>query len=328
MKAESTLNKITKDWGVKCLCIVAGIILYIVGQHARLEKRTYSIPLTTVEDGLLTSVNSLPSHVNVTIKSKSSSIANINPTEIEAILDLSYYIQEGTYNVPVNLSLSSEVILSDPAELTVTPEKYTVKLEKKTRRSVPITVPISGDPIHGYEVTNIKVTPAEAIISGPRSMVESIESIPTEEVVLTERKENFVEPKHLRNLSKFIEIVSPYQATIEVSLDASLVTKTFSNCKVFFGNLDPKFEVEEFHEISFTVSGAQLVLEKFYPSEYTVQCDCSMIMSPGEYELPVVIGVQDAFKIESQSAEKIKFTVKEKPVEAPPSEMANDGEMQ
>lgn len=327
MKAESTLNKITKDWGVKCLCIVAGIILYIVGQNARLEKRTLSVPLTTVEDGLLTSVNAIPSHVNVTIKSKSQNIAPITPSEIEAVLDLSYYVEEGTYNVPVSLSLSSDIILSDPAELTVTPEKFVVKLEKKTRRSVPINVPISGDPIHGYEVTSIKVSPAEAIISGPRSMVESIDSIYTDEVVLTERKENFTETKHLRNISKFIEIVSPYQASIDVFLDASLVTKTFNNCRVFFGGLDPKFEVEEFHEISFTVSGAQLVLEKFYPSEYTVQCDCSMIMSPGEYELPIVINIQDAFKIESQSTEKIKFVVKEKPTEPPALAPETDGEL-
>ena len=83
--------------------------------------------------------------------------------------------------------------------------------------------------------------------------------------------------------------------------------------------------MENVPEISFTVSGAQLVLEKFYPSEYTVQCDCGSISIPGEYELPVVINIQDAFKIESQSAEKVKIVVKEKPAPVTDSAAENSG---
>ena len=44
-------------------------------------------------------------------------------------------------------------------------------------------------------------------------------------------------------------------------------------------------------------------------------------MVPGEYELPVVIAVQDAFKIESQSASSVKVKIREKEVES-----ENDGE--
>ncbi|MBP5402467.1 MAG: hypothetical protein J6Y36_04835 [Treponema sp.] len=326
MKPESTLSKITKDWFAKCICIGAAILLYLFGQNARLEKRTLSVPLTTVEDGQLTSVTSLPSYVNVTLRSKSQNVANINSDAIEAVLDLSYYVEEGVYKVPVNLSLSSEIILSDPVELIVSPEQYTVKLEKKTRKSIPIEAPFAGDPLHGYEVTGVRINPPYAIINGPSSMVESIEKISTEEVALTERKDNFTQAVPLRRLSKFIEIISPYQASVEVSLEASLVTKSFSNCRVFLGNLNDRFEVENVPEISFTVSGAQLVLEKFYPSEYTVQCDCGSISIPGEYELPVVINIQDAFKIESQSAEKVKIVVKEKPAPVTDSAAENSGE--
>ncbi|MCR5612271.1 YbbR-like domain-containing protein [Treponema sp.] len=315
MKAELILKKITYNWLPKCFCIGAAIILYLLGHTARLEHRTFSVPLATIEDGSLMSASSLPSYVNVTVRSESNSISSIASSDIQAVLDLSYYTKEGTYNVPVSLSLSSQVILSDPVELVVTPEVYSVKLEEKARKSVPIVVPLMGDPMHGYEVKEIKIYPQQAIISGPRSMVESCSQISTEELDLSESKDDFEEYKAVRNVNRHIEIVSPQQVKANVIFQTSLVTKTFNNCPVFFGHLAPELEIEEKPEISFTVSGAELVLEKFYPSEYTVQADCSLISQPGEYELPVVIAVQDAFKLESQSLEKVKVVVKPRPVE-------------
>ena len=321
MKAELLLKKISNNWFGKCLSLGAAIILFLVAQITRLEKRTFSVPLTTVEDGILVHASGLPSHVNVTVRAESENILNIASSDIKAFLDLSYYTKEGTYSVPITLSLSADVVLTDPVELTVSPENYSVILEERVRRSVPVVVPTSGNPTHGYELKEIKVYPDEAIISGPRSMVENISQLSTDELILTEKKDDFEESKTVRNVSRYIEIVNPKQASVKVSFQTSLVQKSFFNCPVFFGHLAPNLEVAAEPEISFTVSGAELILEKFYPSEYTVQVDCSHIMVPGEYELPVVIAVQDAFKIESQSASSVKVKIREKEVES-----ENDGE--
>lgn len=315
MKAESILNKITENWVEKSACIGLAVLLLLLCQTARLEKNDFFPELKTIEDGNMTIVTSVPDTINVSVRHDSRANPIIKPEEIQAYIDVSYIQQEGTYNVPVQLSLSSELILNETVEFITNPSHIQVTVEEKTRRSVPIKVPTSGNPLHGYEIASIKVHPEEAIVTGPRKMVEKIESISCEEVILTDKKDNFEVQSVCRNPNKFIHVVSPYNAIVSVNLQASLVTRKFDKCRVFFANLEPGLIVESQPEISFTVSGAELVLEKFYPSEYTVQCDCSNIFVPGEYELPIVISVQDALQIEEKSAEKIKVVIKAKPVE-------------
>ena len=56
-----------------------------------------------------------------------------------------------------------------------------------------------------------------------------------------------------------------------------------------------------------------------------MQADCSMITGPGEYELPVVIAVQDAFKIENSDLTTVKVKIREKTVAVTPVENSTAG---
>lgn len=312
MKAELILKKITNNWVPKCICIVIAIALYLFGKTARLEKKTFSIPLVVKEDGNLMHSENLPSHISITIRSEPDNISALTSSDIQAVLDLSYYTKEGNYDVPVAASLATGVNLAAPVELTVSPEKIKVKLEERTRKAVPVEVPVYGNPLHGYELSEIKISPQQVIISGPKSLVANINQVSTFEVNLSEKNEDFHEIKKIRNINRHIELVSSENVDVNVSFKTSLVTKTFSNVQVYLVHLAPHLEAVAIPEASFTVSGAQLVLEKFYPSEYTIQADCSMITGPGEYELPVVIAVQDAFKIEDSETQTVKVKIKER----------------
>lgn len=314
MKAELILKKISNNWVPKCICIIAAIALYLFGKTSRLEKKTFSIPLVVKEDGNLLSAENLPSHISVIIRSEPSNISSLTAGDIQAVLDLSYYTKEGQYSIPVSASLTSTANLSAPVELVVSPEKINVKLEERTRKAVPVEVPVYGNPLHGYEIDEIKFSPQQVIISGPKSLVANIKQVSTYEVDLSEKNENFKDIKKVRNINKHIELVSSENVNVNVSFKTSLVTKTFDRIPVFLAHLAPNLEPVSVPHSSFTVSGAQLVVEKFYPSEYTMQADCSLISGPGEYELPVVIAVQDAFKIEGEGNPTIKVELREKPL--------------
>lgn len=317
MKAKSLFSSLLNNWFAKSVCLIVAVVLYLFCRAARIEKRTFSVPLKKVENGSLVCASVIPSHINVIVRSENNEVNNITAQSIEASLDVSYYTREGEYDVPVTLSLNSDVYSTEPVELTVEKDSFKVKLEERTRKTVPINIPYSGDPLHGYELKELKVNPSTAVISGPRGMVEAVNQVYTEDIILTDLKESFNVEKRLRNVNRLVEIVSPGLVTINVTFQASLVNKDFNDCKVFFAQLAPELIVEEVPSVSFSVSGAELVLEKFYPSDYTVQVDCSGITVPGEYELPVVIAVQDAIKIESISQEKVKIKIVEKPQETP-----------
>ena len=314
MKVELILKKITHNWFPKCLCIVSAVALYMFAKTSRLETKTYSIPLVIKEDGNLCRSTLLPSHVNVIIRSEPDNISGIQNGDIQAVLDLSYYTKQGNYNVPVSASLASNVNLSAPVELTVYPEKISIDLEERVRKGVNVEVPVYGNPKHGYEVEQIKVSPQQVVISGPKSMLENINQVSTVELSLEDKKENFTDVKKIRAINRHISLVSSENVNVSVSFKASLINKTFDNVQVGMTHLSPHLEVASVPEVNFTVSGSQLIVEKFFPSEQNVQVDCSLITGAGEFTLPITVNIPDGLKLESTSVENVKITVKENPV--------------
>lgn len=319
MKVELILKKITHNWFPKCLCVVSAITLYMFAKTTRLETKTFSIPLVIKEDGNLCRSTVLPSHVNVIIRSEPDNISSIQNGDIQAVLDLSFYTKEGNYSVPVAASLASSVNLAAPVELTVSPEIIPVNLEERIRKAVDVEVPVYGNPVHGYEVEYVKISPKQVIISGPKSMLANINKVSTNELNFSEKRESFSEVKKIRDINSHIDIVSSDNININVTLKASLVNKTFERIPVTINHLASNLEVVEIPEYSFTVSGAQLTVEKYYPSEQTVQVDCSMITVPGELSLPVTVSVPEGLQIEGDQLESVKIKFVEKKNDSEPA---------
>ncbi|MCQ2611269.1 MAG: CdaR family protein [Treponema sp.] len=311
MKVKSLLNKITSNWLVKTCCIIAAIVLYLFGRTARIEKKSFTVPLNVIQDGTMVNTHALPSTVTVSVRAESQKMPEITSNQIKAGVDLSYFTKEGSFDIPVNLEIASDVLLIDPVEIIVEPEAIKVTLEERIRKSVPINASISGLPMHGYEVKDVKVTPDYAVIAGPKSIVESISSLSTDEVVISNLKDTVNQETKLHNVSRHIKIVTPYRANVSVSFQASLITKEFTDVNLHLTGLDSKFQIDDSTKVSFKVSGAELIVEKFLPTNNTVIADCSGITVAGEYELPVIINVPDALKIQNQSVEKIKIKITE-----------------
>lgn len=312
MKAKLILKTITTNWFPKCLCIIIAIILYLFAKTARLETKTFVVPLKVIEDGNLARTATLPSSVSVIIRSEPEKISSIQNGDIEATLDLSYYTKEGSYNVPVSAFFNSNVNLNSPVELTVYPESISVDLEERTRKAVSVVVPIYGNPVHGYEIENIVISPKEVIISGPKSMVANINSISTSEISIADRKDTFNDTRKILGINRHIQLISSDDINVIIYLKETLITKSFERTQVSVTSLNNNLEVEELPEISFTVSGSQLIVETFYPSVATVQADCSGITEAGEYEVPLIINIPDGLQVEEQSSTTVKIIVNEK----------------
>ncbi len=82
-----------------------------------------------------------------------------------------------------------------PAPLGVTverivPETVSIQLEERVRRQVPISVVVEGSPRSGFEIADKQIDVATAEVSGPRSRVEALASIPTETINVTGRSES------------------------------------------------------------------------------------------------------------------------------------------
>ncbi len=144
------------------------------------ETRTYPRPLPMEIIGLdpdLTIINEITQHVYLTIRAPSSFHTQLENdiNLIDVVLDLSG-LESGVHTLTpqVNLALS-------PAEITrVMPPNVTVKLDAIVTESFPINLKVVGNPTIGFETQTPVLSDQNVYISGPKSLIETIDHIDAE----------------------------------------------------------------------------------------------------------------------------------------------------
>jgi hypothetical protein len=69
--------------------------------------------------------------------------------------------------------------------LRVSPARFTITLASKVMREVQVRPALRGDPAEGYEVGEIKLTPAKVMVSGTKKEVENVDWIWTVRIDVT-----------------------------------------------------------------------------------------------------------------------------------------------
>lgn len=312
MKIKPLLEKLNDRWPAKAICIVAACVLYMFNQHTSLERRSFAVRLNVLQEGEMLCTTHLPSSVSVTIRTNAENISHVNAEGITATLDLNYITKEGNFDVPVLVSLPSNLESLDPLEVTVYPEKIKVHLEKNISRAVKVVPYEIGRSPYGYMVKKISVTPPYVEIFGPRSIVENVNALEVGAVVIDEKTESFSERKRIINRNRLVKIdgVSEVEVNVEVGLVQG--TKSFSNVPIELKNLNPEFEIEGNFFANFSIMGAQLVLDEYEILPGVLSADLGAISEAGEYEIPVTVLLPQDFHLESISVESISISVREK----------------
>lgn len=312
MKIKPLLEKLNDRWPAKAICIVAACVLYMFNQHTSLERRSLAVRLNVLQEGEMLCTTHLPSSVSVTIRTNAENISHVNAEGITATLDLNYITKEGNFDVPVLVSLPSNLESLDPLEVTVYPEKIKVHLEKNISRAVKVVPYEIGRSPYGYMVKKISVTPPYVEIFGPRSIVENVNALEVGAVVIDEKTESFSERKRIINRNRLVKIDGASE--VEVNVEVGLVqgTKSFSNVPIELKNLNPEFEIEGNFFANFSIMGAQLVLDEYEILPGVLSADLGAISEAGEYEIPVTVLLPQDFHLESISVESISISVREK----------------
>ena len=80
------------------------------------------------------------------------------------------------FNLPGNINVS------------VTPEKFTVKLARKKTQFVSVKPVIDGRPAKAFRVETVFTEPSEVMVSGPEPLIETLNEVPTVPINISGRK--------------------------------------------------------------------------------------------------------------------------------------------
>lgn len=173
------LRWIGKNFNSFLLALIMAIVVWVaaVNEADPNEVLTYPTPIEIEivgQDTDLLITNSYSKQIELTLRAPRSIWTQLTADEdnIHAILDLSAYgVGEHSITPQIQIGLQPIKIIE------VTPASLTIILEELVTTTFPINLLVTGEPSVGYQAGNKSYTPKEVTVSGPKSLVERVESV-------------------------------------------------------------------------------------------------------------------------------------------------------
>ena len=300
------IDRLLENWIAKVASLLIAILLYIFYQASQIDKKTFMVPLKIVEDGVVMHIGNVPKSVLVVVRTNDTIMNMINGSDFEGSIDISYITEPGTYNVPVEITLSPKLKELDPLEVILKESEIPVKVDNRITKYIPLSPSVVGEVAHGYAISQISISPSTVEVTGPQSIVDAITSIPTERIKVSNAENNFSVETSWLEQNKLISIKDEGPLIATVSLSADVMEKEFTDIKVDVTGLVPNLEITNMlPSVSVTLSGEVPVLEKYSVSGRVVYVNLREYTEPGTYDIPVRYNFPSAFSIISKSLDSV-----------------------
>ena len=256
MKANRFFEKILDKWPVKVCCLIVAICLYLFHQASLTDKRSFVIPLTLIEEGGVIHTGDYTSTVTVVVRANMEELSSVHSNQLHAFVNLNGISKNGEYNLPVKVNVADEIMGFDPFEIKVKPEYIKIKVENKDFKYVPLEASIIGEPAHGYEITEVQITPSFVEISGPQSMIENTQKVYLEKIDVSQLSNNQNFSVQYKSLNKLLSIKENGPFDVSVVIEPQEMERTLDNVNVSIVGLSDRFYLkDDVMPISITLEG-------------------------------------------------------------------------
>ena len=325
MNTKRLRDKILDKWPAKVICLVIAIFLYIFHQASLIDSKTIVVPLQISENGIVMHVGSTPGSVSLVVRADEEVIKNLQTTDIIASIDLDTITKKGTYELPVRITLSENLLAYDPFEVRLKDDSVSIDVDRKAIKYVPLVPSIVGEVAHGYEIDSISMSPSTVEVAGPESVVEATEQIYTTRLNVSNAETNFSAETSYQSINKLLTVLDEGPFKAEVTVKPVVMERLFENVEVELLNLDPRFTVKgELPLVSIKLSGTMPVLENYILTKHAVQINMREVTEPGEYTLPLRYVLPANLQLIEKSDEELTLTIIRKTEEE--ADSVNSGE--
>ena len=301
------------NWPAKVIALGVAVVIVLFSDLARTDERYFSVPLNVLVSDQVVPGEEFPTRARVRLRGDENEIFAVNEEDVEAIADFREHTTDGEFRAPVEIIRSGAALDFEALEITVEPLNVVVKLEQKLVASLPVAANIVGFPPRGYELSDFRISPTTVDVEGPRSILEDLTQILTEEIDLTGRTEDFSERIRLSRPSPLVEFPGGNVVDFRALISETRIQSTFEGFPVNVLGLDPRFEVvSDPVTATIRVQGKQLDLEGVPADRFEVSVDASRIEGSGSYMLTTVALVPSGIVVLSIDPPAIEVTVVEK----------------
>jgi hypothetical protein len=311
MTVKNLTDRILENWPAKIVCFTLALLLFLFYRMSTLEQRYLSVPLQIETNGDLVPASSYPRVVKVGLRGESDNISLVQESDVSVYVDLSQFNKEGSFRVPLQTKLKGSALDIDPLEVTVEPVEIELRLEHRLVKKVPVTAGFKGYPEAGYEFVGYAVNPETVEVTGPRSAIEKIHDMTSEQIELTARNASFEGDVDLVNRNPLVSVSGNGKLHYSVTINRTTLVKNFDDVPFYFENLDPSLAVETATASgSLEIKGTQNELEAWTLPENALTVLCENIHAPGTYTIEVHPIIPAPFEVTKYTPEEIVITAK------------------
>jgi hypothetical protein len=298
VKSRRFLEALLDHWPAKVLSLAAAAVLFFFYRASTLEERDFSVPLRLEVPAGLAVSKPYPRSVRVILRGRSESVFSILEEDIIVSADLDRFTGEGEFRVPLRVRRAGSAVGVEPLDVRVEPAELRLALEKEIVRTVPVQARLKGQPEHGYELVQYSVAPMSVEVTGPRSVVQSLQSADTEEVDITGVREDFSLTVALRRENSLVRYPREASVLFRGTVRPAQVIQAFQEVDVVSVDLPEELRIAEpLPKGSISLQGEQLALEAIPPGQLRLIADCGAVRRPGVYRLPLKPDVPPGFVV-------------------------------
>lgn len=288
MRNKSFLDRLVAQWPAKALSLAAAILLFLFHNYSNLSERFVNVPLRAVFADGFTAGQPIPKRVRVSVRGKEKNLATFSEGDIEAIADFTPFNKKGTYRVPIQIKRKGGAEDPNLMEFKVEPIELVVPIEAKVQKRVEVSPRFKGSLLSGYELVQYYVTPSLILVEGPQTRIERLYSIPTEEIDLTGKKENFTLEVRIAKNDPLLSFPNGDTVEFRGFVQETTILKTFDSVSIVVLDLRSELRLSQaLPKGTVRVQGAQNVLDSIGGEQIRLVVDGKGITHPGTYTLPV-----------------------------------------
>ena len=282
MNTRKFVEGILSDWPAKIISLAAAALLFLFYRVNTMDERFFSVPLQVDPPAGLAISKPYPKSARVTLRGKEEAIFSIIEEDVEVFADFGRFQSEGQFRVPVRVVRRGSSLNIEPLDIRVEPAEISVTLEQRIEKTVILEPVIRGSPPAGYDLVQYTIVPDSIQISGPRTLVNAMETVRLEEIDLEGRTGDFTEQVMIVEENSLLDYSRQRAIVFRGILREAVIIKTFEDVDIISIDLSPDLRLAEpLPKGSIRIQGNQRAIEALPPGQLRLVIDCGEIEKPG-----------------------------------------------
>jgi YbbR-like protein len=288
--------------GLKALALIIAVGLWLAGH--RDTERAIEVPVEfrNIPADLMVMDNRVD-YVVLRLMGPRTLVSTLDADEMKLSLDLngaksgslSYPLAANYFNIPRGVSVAR-----------ITPPVVHLRLEPVVRRTLPVSVRMSGKPASGYRIAQTIVRPESVAVEGPAEDVSRLDAIETVPVDIEESRGGSRRRVRLSTDGKPLTII-PEQVEVSIAIEEEQTARDFDRIDVSAKGFKGNYTVAP-PTAFLRLSGPKSVMEKLKLTSDQVYVDLRG-MSLGDHSVPLTVELPAAIKVLEQRPQRFRVHI-------------------